>query len=665
MSNRARFTVILAAASLLVGCAELYGPLENPADPSAANYQGFETVGSPDDIGSHTDDSLLFPRFVVTEVVDAEAYRLEIAESQVFDAATIVYEEEFESNIMPVVTDLAAGTTYYWRAAARVDGAWGSWTGKRSIQMQQLSGIAPSSGETTTDTTPEFRWGSAADAVSYQLQLAEAESAFSSVAAVDLSTTRYTPTTALTNDQTHHWRIRAIDESGLFSAWTSAALTVLWGSITGLRPADGDSVNDSTPKLAWEPVEAATHYELQIATTEQEVQNAETLQRVTPSYEYQTLISAGDSIYWRVRAEDSDGTRGPWTSVRQVEYMPPVLRTTPIANTVDASIDLVTSVYAIDLDSDDDTDILGATQTGSVAWWENDGSETFTKHTVTSGAYTIYATDVDGDGDTDMLGASPYTDEISWWENDGDESFEKQTVLSGFDGAIGIYSSDVDGDGDFDIVAGAHSESSGIVWMENDGTATFTKHVVDTSFSAFSVFATDVDNDGDTDIVGLDNGDSEVAWWENNGSEDFTKRVVEHGSWMGLTSVHATDVNGNGEIDILVAANNQDEIAWWENDGDEGFTKRVVDGSFDGAESVYATDLDGDGDTDIVGAAEYADDIAWWENDGTETFTKHIVEGSFNGAIAAYATDVDGDGVNDIVGAARLEDEITWWDIWE
>lgn len=100
--------------------------------------------------------------------------------------------------------------------------------------------------------------------------------------------------------------------------------------------------------------------------------------------------------------------------------MPPVLRITPIANTVDASIDRVTSVCATHLDSHDDTDILGATQTGAVPWWENDGGEGFTKRVVEEnfdGASSVYATDIDSDGDTDILAAAYLSSgELAWWD---------------------------------------------------------------------------------------------------------------------------------------------------------------------------------------------------------------------------------------------------------
>jgi len=50
------------------------------------------------------------------------------------------------------------------------------------------------------------------------------------------------------------------------------------------------------------------------------------------------------------------------------------------------------------------------------------GSITFTEHTIADnfyGAYSMYATDVDGDEDVDVLGAAYLANDITWWENDG------------------------------------------------------------------------------------------------------------------------------------------------------------------------------------------------------------------------------------------------------
>jgi len=51
----------------------------------------------------------------------------------------------------------------------------------------------------------------------------------------------------------------------------------------------------------------------------------------------------------------------------------------------------------------------------TIAWYENDGSQNFTTHPITTsadGARSVYAADVDGDGDMDVLSASYHDNAI-------------------------------------------------------------------------------------------------------------------------------------------------------------------------------------------------------------------------------------------------------------
>ena len=84
------------------------------------------------------------------------------------------------------------------------------------------------------------------------------------------------------------------------------------------------------------------------------------------------------------------------------------------------------------MDGDGDTDVLGASvYNDAITWWENDGSENFTEHTITStfnGAGTVFASDIDNDGDVDVLGAAGEADEIAWWE----QTHEVQITLNPF-----------------------------------------------------------------------------------------------------------------------------------------------------------------------------------------------------------------------------------------
>ncbi|MCK4593112.1 T9SS type A sorting domain-containing protein [bacterium] len=109
-----------------------------------------------------------------------------------------------------------------------------------------------------------------------------------------------------------------------------------------------------------------------------------------------------DDITWW---ENLDGSGTSWTE-----------------HTVDGNFDSAYCVYAADVDGDDDIDVLGAARLGDeIAWWENlDGSGTsWTKNTVDgnfAGAISVYAADVDGDNDMDVLGAAHWADDIAWWE---------------------------------------------------------------------------------------------------------------------------------------------------------------------------------------------------------------------------------------------------------
>ena len=301
---------------------------------------------------------------------------------------------------------------------------------------------------------------------------------------------------------------------------------------------------------------------------------------------------------------------------------------TPVEHTVDGDFGAY-SVYSADIDNDGDMDVLGAAMNANdITWWENtDGTGTsWTEHIVDEdfgGAISVYAVDIDDDGDTDVLGAGHYADDITWWENtDGTgTSWTEHTIDGSFDGAKSVYSADIDGDGDTDVL-GAAQQADDITWGENtDGTGTsWTEHIVDGNFDVVvSVYSTDVDGDGDADVLGAAAIADDITWWENTDGTgtSWTEHTVD-GNFDGAASVYSTDVDGDGDADVLGAATGVDDITWWENTDGTGtsWTEHTVDGDFDGAYSVYAADVNGDGAMDVLGAAVNADEITWWEVQG-------------------------------------------------
>ncbi|WP_445474591.1 FG-GAP-like repeat-containing protein [Methanococcoides methylutens] len=319
------------------------------------------------------------------------------------------------------------------------------------------------------------------------------------------------------------------------------------------------------------------------------------------------------------------------------------------------------SVYAIDVDSDGDIDVLSASVTDdTITWYENDGSESFAEHVLpytADGAESVYAIDLDDDGDTDILSASFAGDKIAWYENDGAESFAEHVLPYTANGANCVYATDIDGDGDIDILGSVYF-SNAIVWYENDGAESFTEHVLPyTVGGSKSVYAIDVDSDGDVDFMNAALMDG-IAWYENDGTESFTEHSLLGGSG---TSVYAIDMDGDNDIDILSTQESNPNVVWQENIGSGTFTSHVISNSTSEPQSVYAIDVDSDGDIDVLSAG-LDDKIVLYENDGSEYFTETIISSTASDARSVYATDVDGDGYVDVLSASQLDNKIAWYE---
>jgi len=335
------------------------------------------------------------------------------------------------------------------------------------------------------------------------------------------------------------------------------------------------------------------------------------------------------------------------------------------------------SVYPADLDGDGDHDVLGAAvEDDEITWWENvnGDAETWTRHVIDDtfdGSVTVYAADMDGDDDIDVLGAAHLDDEITWWENvNGDGSvWSKHIVDTMFDRAGYVYAADIDGDDDMDIL-GAAGDDDDITWWENlngDG-LTWDEHTIDANFDgAWGVYAADVDGDNDLDVLGAATEAADITWWENlNGNGLSWDEHLVDGDYTWSHGVYASDVDGDNDIDILGASVDDKEVTWWENINGDGltWTEHIVDDDAYGAVTVQTADMDDDGDLDIIGAVYYNNDVIWWENiygDGT-VWNKHVVDGEFGNSHGAFADDIDGDGDLDILGSAVGDAQMAWWE---
>jgi len=335
------------------------------------------------------------------------------------------------------------------------------------------------------------------------------------------------------------------------------------------------------------------------------------------------------------------------------------------------------STWAADVDGDGDLDVLGATSTDGILWWENttgagSGWVQATIEGSFAGARSVTAGDVDGDGDLDVVGSAFNDNDVAWFENTaGDGSAWTTHLIEGvFLEAASVRVADLDLDGDLDVVGAAHFDDD-VSWFENtagDGSA-WTENVIEGAFDgAQSVHVADVDGDGDPDVLAAGEFETGVSWFENTAGDAsaWTERTIVLSGFSGGMSIRGADVDGDGDVDAVAGSEPSDSVRWWENTAGDGsaWTERGIDADIDGLYEVDVADFDGDGDVDVLGVGRNApnEDVAWWENtagDGT-AWTQHDVAFGFDSARAVHAADLDDDGDADLI-AAKL-DEVTWWE---
>ncbi|RLD33382.1 MAG: hypothetical protein DRI83_09485 [Bacteroidetes bacterium] len=329
-------------------------------------------------------------------------------------------------------------------------------------------------------------------------------------------------------------------------------------------------------------------------------------------------------------------------------------------------------VSAADIDLDGKIDILacGKHNGGTVAWYRNEGSSSFTMSVLKegfSGARSVRAADLNGDGDIDIVSAAWMINDIIYFVNDGNENFTEQMVDDDFKGAHTIDLKDVDEDGDLDILCSGfdyYGKNGEIAWWENDGadSISWTKQLISSRFqqSPF-IFAEDMDNDGDKDVIACGELNNEILWWENNGAGVFISENMVDSPFYSAHTVIARDVDLDGDMDILGAGCMSSKLAWYENDGNQEFTKHSLP-ALGGDLWLDAFDLDADGDQDLIAAGMSSTQLKWFENNGSEQFTKRDIDGGFSSGFAIVPANMDSDGDIDLLAIGYASGTISWFE---
>lgn len=342
-------------------------------------------------------------------------------------------------------------------------------------------------------------------------------------------------------------------------------------------------------------------------------------------------------------------------------------------NPVDSAADGSRSVSPIDMDGDGDIDIVSAWSTGRmVVWYENDGSENFTRHTIdaTTGlAVALLTLDADRDGDIDVLvGTTAFSEDLLLYENDGTQNFTQIVLDTSLTRGEVLAASDLNRDGNLDIaISGGPfgSSTSGVRWLEYHSPGVYEEHLLTTHIDRpFSLALADFDGNGTVDIVTQQQ--SEVApndslfLFQNDGLGNFTPIEIIY--FPTLVRLSATDLDSDGDQDVILTSFNGFNVLI--NDGTGQFTYESFGPTSDSHSTNFPADVDGDGDMDVLTTSGFDDNILWKENPGNVQgmFSANTVAANFDGAHWVAPADIDGDGDIDAVGAAEFDDLVSWFE---
>jgi hypothetical protein len=200
-----------------------------------------------------------------------------------------------------------------------------------------------------------------------------------------------------------------------------------------------------------------------------------------------------------------------------------------------------------DLDKDSDLDIIGNSfmASGGLLWYEQTSPMAFTEHLIPfPWAHGGAIGDIDGDGDLDLAGASCGSS-VAWFENDGSNVFAKHTLTGSLNCPVSVEISDIDNDGHNDLVSEAWGSSRISLWL-NDGNQVFANKVIcDTLISPNGLCVADLNHDSLPDIIACSYS-HKLDWFENEGS---STRITDPDKRLAV-KVLRDPVNGDIVIDF-------------------------------------------------------------------------------------------------------------------
>ncbi|MDR3590666.1 MAG: fibronectin type III domain-containing protein, partial [Negativicutes bacterium] len=263
--------------------------------------------------------SNLRPTFDWPAVAGATSYTLQASTNRGTLSSGFLNKTTSTASYSPT-SDIPGNVAIYWRVRAMVNKVWGAWSETRLFyspnppKAPKLS--SPTNNALTSNYLPSLKWSEASLPANttfdhYDLQIAN-NTGFT-VGLMEpntppITTPIYTFTTPLSPNTGYYWRVRAYNTAGQFSDWSSVYyLRSALPPPTIPNQGNGDPISSLKPTFNWGPVDGASNYTLQVSTSSKfsslSLNKTVTFNSYTPT----SNLPSGRLLYWRVRANGSNG----------------------------------------------------------------------------------------------------------------------------------------------------------------------------------------------------------------------------------------------------------------------------------------------------------------------------------------------------------------------
>lgn len=229
--------------------------------------------------------------------------------------------------------DLIAGTGYHVLLYGKKDGLAAYRGEKQHISISagkrtsvildfinfQVILLSPNDTTFSTHARPAFTWENPASAEAFTIQIDDEINFATPLFSVDsLTTPSYSMQDSLPAGR-YYWRVRALDYLEIPGAWSTAnSFTVRKFSLTApkiIEPVDGMVTEYYSMSFEWITVEGALRYHLQVGRSN-DFSGMLTTNDSTLTGNFYGHNYYGDTFYWRIRAQDSEGTWSEWSKTR-------------------------------------------------------------------------------------------------------------------------------------------------------------------------------------------------------------------------------------------------------------------------------------------------------------------------------------------------------------